>query len=100
MRLSAAVLSCPKAASRVSAKLWTPHVVSRDPPTVCVLAEDAIDFSSSSSLRMKKAVGTLDATPACPTLDLRDRGLTVDERASPPGSGLMIDSLREHAAAH
>jgi hypothetical protein len=42
----------------------------------------------------------LDATGACPTLDLRDRGLTLDERASPPGSGLIFENLREHAAAH
>lgn len=59
------LLSAPNAASRVSARLCTPKVLSRDLLALCVLEEEARDCSISSSLLMKKAVGTwLDVAAA------------------------------------
>lgn len=85
-------LSAPKAASSVSARLWTPKVLSRDLPIVSVLCEAAEDCSKSPSRFMKKAVGTLlDGRAGRSMLDFRDRGLTGGGRASPPGSGRMLE---------
>jgi len=87
-------VSGPNAASSVSARLFTPNVLSRDFAAVCVFEQEASDCSISSSLLMKKAVGTwLDATAAWSTLDLRDRGLTAGGRASPPGNGRMLAAV-------
>lgn len=84
-------LSTPNAASRVSARLCTPKVLSRALPIVSVLCEAAEDCSRSSSRFMKKAVGTLLVGRAGRSmLDLRDRGLAGGGRASPPGSGRML----------
>jgi hypothetical protein len=64
LRLSAAflpalVLSAPNAASRVSARLWTPYVLSCGLLIDCVLCEADSDCSISCSLLMKNVVGPL-----------------------------------------
>jgi hypothetical protein len=62
VRLLVVLFSRPKAASRVSAKLWTPYVLSRCFPVICVFEEEFRACCICSSLRRKKAVGTwLDA---------------------------------------
>ena len=57
VRFTVVLLGWPNAASRVSAKLSTPNVLSRNPPAGSVLCELSMARSISSSLLMKKAVG-------------------------------------------
>jgi hypothetical protein len=64
VRLHTVVLSGPNAASRVSVRLCTPNELSPCLPRGCVPKAEPRDCSISSSLLMKKVVGTLDATAA------------------------------------
>lgn len=91
---SPGLFSEPSASSRVSARLCMPKVLSRCLLVGSVFCEACMECCRSSSVLMKKVVGTwfdgpLPPTEASATVDLGDRGLD-EGGGSPPGSGRMV----------